>query len=82
MVSIPKVDGENVLMRSIEDTKLGDSVVEAMVVSATGNVYWGKVQCQLYEDEDGKDKLGDAFTVYGETYGTEPQKATAVRCED
>ncbi|EER25640.1 hypothetical protein D8B26_000038 [Coccidioides posadasii str. Silveira] len=62
-------------------SRLGNTVLEAMVVSATGDVNWAKVQCQLYEDTEGKEEVGKAFSMYGETYGTEPEKVAAVRCE-
>ncbi|EEP81265.1 predicted protein [Uncinocarpus reesii 1704] len=71
--------GETVQLGS--DSKLGTTVEEAMVVSATGDVDWTAVRCQLFKDPEGKEKLGDAFTTYGETYGTEPAEVGAIRCD-
>ncbi|KAK2861399.1 hypothetical protein FQN49_004238 [Arthroderma sp. PD_2] len=57
-------------------SKLGDSVVEAMVVSASSTT----VKCQLFEDVQGEKELGDAFSTLDTSFGSEPVTVGAIRC--
>ncbi|KAF3479993.1 uncharacterized protein GIQ15_06969 [Arthroderma uncinatum] len=57
-------------------SKLGGSIIEAMVVS-TGN----GVKCQLFGDAQGEQKLGDAFSTMEVSFGREPVTVGAIRCQ-
>lgn len=55
-------------------------MVEAFVMSVKGAKLEG-AKCQLFKDSDGKDPLGDAFSIYPMTLGVEPKTAGSVKCK-
>ena len=64
----------------IEDSDLGNSVLEAFVVSVKGGDLEDG-ECQLYKDSDGKKAIGKPFSIYPKTFGTEAVTAGAVKCK-
>ncbi|KAK2747962.1 hypothetical protein FQN57_001553 [Myotisia sp. PD_48] len=61
-------------------SKLGDTVLEAMVVFVKGANLMD-VECQLYKDQELKNKVGGRFGMYGGSFGTKPVKAAFSRAD-
>lgn len=64
----------------VDNTTLGDEVIEAMVVFATG-LDIAEASCQLFEDADGKEKLKGTFSTQDVSLGTKPKTVKSVKCE-
>ncbi|KAL1961458.1 hypothetical protein VTO42DRAFT_186 [Malbranchea cinnamomea] len=64
----------------LENSDLGDSVLEAFVVSVKGAALTD-AECQLYKDSNGQKALGEPFSIYPLTLDTKPVTARSVKCE-